>query len=74
MKKIVISFILLLFLSCANSPFSNKTTSLSGMSSGEQYIDLQVRIHTAYTLLKSLNAGVINQEEYEALKAEVLGN
>ena len=39
--------------------------------SGE-YVNLQIKMHTAYRLLKALNDGAISQEEYEKLKAELI--
>ena len=44
------------------------------MSSGENYINLQVKLHTAYSLLKSLNLGAISQEEYDMLKVNLFNN
>ena len=42
------------------------------LTTGGQYVDLQVKMHTAYRLLKALNDGVISQEEYDKLKQELI--
>jgi hypothetical protein len=35
-------------------------------------VNLQIKMHTAYRLLKALNDGAISQEEYDKLKAELI--
>jgi len=42
------------------------------MTPSGDYVDLQIRMHSAYTLLKALNAGIISQEEYDKLKKELI--
>ena len=64
---------MLFCLSCSNAPFFNNDSS-SNMSSEQNYIDLQVKLHTAYSLLKSLNSGAISQEEYNNLKMKLFKN
>tara|TARA_B100000287_G_C20224957_1_gene619676 strand:+ start:403 stop:570 length:168 start_codon:yes stop_codon:yes gene_type:complete len=39
---------------------------------GQEYIQLQLKMHKAYTLLKAFNSGAISQEEYEKLKKELI--
>ena len=71
MKKIIILVPLVLFLSCSSLPFFNNDSSNNDSTLGEKYIELQVQVHTAYTLLKALNKGAISQEEYDSLKKEL---
>ena len=73
MKKIIVALMMLFCLSCSNVPFLNNDSS-SNMSSEQNYINLQVKLHTAYSLLKSLNLGAISQEEYDKLKVELFKN
>ena len=42
------------------------------MTPSGNYVDLQIKLHSAYTLLKALNSGVITQEEYDKLKKELI--
>ena len=71
MKKIFISSILLLAFSCSSLPFMNNTSPEVDIAPERTYIDLQVKMHSAYTLFKALRAGVITQEEYDTLKKEI---
>ena len=73
MKKIIVAIMMLFCLSCSNVPFLNNDSSPS-MSSEQNYIDLQVKLHTAYSLLKSLNSGAISKEEYDNLKVKLFKN
>tara|TARA_B100000959_G_C14529155_1_gene438744 strand:+ start:198 stop:431 length:234 start_codon:yes stop_codon:yes gene_type:complete len=76
MKRIAILLFLLLFLSCSSLPFMNNNNSNNNSPSNALperiYIDTQIKLHTAYSLFKALNAGVITQEEYGKLKAQAL--
>ena len=72
MKKIAILLFLILFLSCNSLPFLNNDKSEANNYPERTYIDLQVKLHTAYSLFKALNSGVITQEEYDRLKKEAL--
>ena len=73
MKKIIIALMMLFCMSCSSIPFLNNN-SQANMSSGENYINLQVKLHTAYSLLKSLNLGAISQKEYDMLKVNLFNN
>tara|TARA_Y100000590_G_C15696033_1_gene1005143 strand:- start:613 stop:858 length:246 start_codon:yes stop_codon:yes gene_type:complete len=81
MNKIVITIALLLMLSCnknekVNREFyfspSAKEDTQNLMTPSGDYVDLQIKIHSAYALLKALNSGAISQEEYEKLKKELI--
>jgi len=82
MKKIAIIATVVLF-SCnnnldeqANKEFYFSPTVTEDveheMTPSGNYVDLQIKMHSAYTLLKAFNAGVITQEEYEKLKKELI--
>ena len=82
MKKIAIIATVVLF-SCnnnldeqANKEFYFSPTATEDvdheMTPSGNYVDLQIKMHSAYTLLKAFNAGVITQEEYEKLKKELI--
>ena len=71
MKNIVVLFFLALFLTCNNSSFSNNEDFYNN-SDQENYINLQVKIHSVYSLFKAFNAGVITQEEYDNMRTEIL--
>tara|TARA_B110000438_G_C15572148_1_gene545874 strand:- start:367 stop:549 length:183 start_codon:yes stop_codon:yes gene_type:complete len=60
-------------MSCSNSQLFNSTQD-SNISPEQGYIDLQIKLHTAYSLMKSLSSGVINQEEYDKLKLKLFSN
>ena len=72
MKKIIMILFLGVFGSCSNSSFFNDSES-TPTSPNADYIDLQVKIHSTYSLFKALNAGIINQEEYDLLKKNIFG-
>ena len=84
MNKILCICILILVISCdsddseeqANKEFYFSPTVTEDdehiMTPSGDYVDLQIRMHSAYTLLKALNAGVISQEEYDKLKKELI--
>ena len=83
MKKLLIVVTLLLF-SCnqndseeqANKEFYFSPAITEAvehtMTPSGNYVDLQIKLHSAYTLLKALNSGVITQEEYDKLKKELI--
>jgi len=70
MNKIIISLLMLFCISCSNSKLFNNSSN-TNISSNQDFINLQVKLHTAYSLLKSLNSGAINQEEYDRLKSDL---
>ena len=82
MNKILLVMTLLLFACNQNSEEqANKEFYFSPtvtedvehtMTPSGNYVDLQIKMHSAYTLLKALNAGAISQEEYEKLKKELI--
>jgi len=52
---------------------SNNKLEVDTVNSEEyEYIQLQVKMHKAYTLLKAFNTGAISQEEYDKLKKELI--
>jgi len=52
---------------------SNNKVEVDTVHSEEyEYIQLQVKMHKAYTLLKAFNSGAISQEEYDQLKKELI--
>tara|TARA_Y100000590_G_C15415596_1_gene899305 strand:- start:333 stop:503 length:171 start_codon:yes stop_codon:yes gene_type:complete len=51
---------------------NNKVEDETVHSEGHEYIQLQVKMHKAYTLLKAFNTGAISQEEYDKLKKELI--
>ena len=74
-KNILLITTLLFLFSCnsgvMNSDDSNET--VADVNSPEyEYIQLQVKMHRAYTLLKAFNSGVLSQEEYDKLKKELI--
>jgi len=83
MNKVLCLIFVLVFASC-NKPddkqvnkefyFSpDKTESTkSELTAGGEYVNLQVKMHTAYRLLKALNDGAISQDEYDKLKKELI--
>ena len=72
-NTILITSLLFLF-SCNNGMFSSNTNVENDIihSEGHEYIQLQVKMHKAYTLLKAFNTGAISQEEYDKLKNELI--
>ena len=76
MIKNILLITLLLFLFSCNSGVMNSDDSneaLADVNSPEyEYIQLQVKMHKAYTLLKAFNSGVLSQEEYDKLKKELI--
>ena len=84
MKKMLLIVSLLVFLSCdekvseekANKEFyfSPQMTeeTVHEMTPSGDHVDLQIKIHSAYALLKALNSGAITQEEYDKLKKELI--
>jgi len=72
MKKIITFSSLLILGSCSSLPFFNDTDSSPTQSPESDYVDLQVKIHSTYSLFKALNAGIITQEEYDELKKNIL--
>ena len=82
MNKILLVMTLLLFACNQNtekqankefyfSPEKTETEVRKLTPSGD-YVNLQIKMHSAYRLLKALNDGVISQEEYDKLKAELI--
>ena len=83
MNKILLIITLFVFTACNKqeeqqinkefyfSPEKSESTEHELTPSGE-YVNLQVKMHTAYRLLKALNDGAISQEEYDKLKAELI--
>ena len=83
MNKILLIITLFVFTACNKqqdqqvnkefyfSPEKSESTEHKLTPSGE-YVNLQVKMHTAYRLLKALNDGAISQEEYDKLKAELI--
>ena len=72
MKKILVLLSLLLILSCNNLPFSNNDNSDYDNNPEREYIDLQIKLSSIYSLFKALNSGIITQEEYDKLKKELI--
>ena len=84
MNKILCIMSVLMFASCNKSenegqfnkefyfsPEKNKST-VHELTPGGEYVNLQVKMHSAYRLLKALNDGAISQEEYDKLKKELI--
>ena len=71
MKKIITFSSLLILGSCTSIPFLNNANPSEDVSPQISYIDLQVKIHSTYSLFKALNAGIITQEEYDQLKKDI---
>ena len=62
---------MLLFGSCTGElPFLN--ASKDNVSPESDYMNLQVKLHSTYSLFKAFNAGIITQEEYDQLKKNIL--
>ena len=82
MNKILLVLALTLFFSCNKSDEkANREFYYSPKMSAEEehemtpsgnYVDLQIKMHSAYVLLKALNTGAISQEEYDKLKKELI--
>mgnify|MGYP007063839334 CR=1 FL=1 len=75
MKKILVSSLLILSFSCANLPFIGDNVNNEkekSINPEREYIDLQIKMHSAYSLFKALRAGVISQEDYDILKKDIL--
>ena len=72
MKKILVLLSLLLILSCNNLPFSNNDNLDYDNNPEREYIDLQIKLSSIYSLFKALNSGIITQEEYDKLKKEII--
>lgn len=73
-KNIILITSLLFLFSCNNGMLSsNNKLEVDTVNSEEhEYIQLQVKMHKAYTLLKAFNTGAISQEEYDKLKKELI--
>lgn len=69
MKTILSSILALLFLSCNSN--SNDASFPLSENVNLNYVKLQKQLQTSYSLLKALNSGVITQEEYDKLKANL---
>jgi len=75
MKKILVLSLLILSFSCANLPFIGDNVNNEkekSINPEREYIDLQIKMHSAYSLFKALRAGVISQEDYDILKKDIL--
>ena len=76
MIKNILLITLLFFLFSCNSGVmisDDSNEALADVNSPEyEYIQLQVKMHKAYTLLKAFNSGVLSQEEYDKLKKELI--
>ena len=85
MNKLFILSTIFLFTSCSNNDVSEQQvnkefyfspekieTELSKLTPSGEYVNLQIKMHTAYRLLKALNDGVISQVEYDKLKEELI--
>ena len=71
MKIILAVSTMLLFGSCTGElPFLND--SKDNVSPESDYMNLQVKLHSTYSLFKAFNAGIITQEEYDQLKKNIL--
>lgn len=62
---------MLILSSCTSLPFLDNDNSSDSQSPQGDYVDLQVKIHSTYSLFKALNAGIITQEEYDKLKKDI---
>ena len=84
MNKILCIISFLIFVSCNKddkeeqinkefyfSPEKTESTVHELTPSGE-YVNLQIKLHSAYRLLKALNDSAISQEEYDKLKKELI--
>lgn len=74
-KNIILITSLLFLSSCNNGMLSSNDNDVKDAiihSDGHEYIQLQIKMHKAYTLLKAFNSGVISQEEYDKLKKELI--
>jgi|TARA_B110000263_G_scaffold241161_1_gene245113 hypothetical protein len=85
MNKLFILSTIFLFTSCSNNDVSEKPVNkefyfspekieaeVSKLTPSGEYVNLQIKMHTAYRLLKALNDGVISQVEYDKLKEELI--
>ena len=85
MNKLIILSTFFVFTSCSNNDVSEQQvnkefyfspekieTELSKLTPSGEYVNLQIKMHTAYRLLKALNDGVISQVEYDKLKEELI--
>ena len=74
MKNIILITSLLFLFSCNNGMLSSNNSPNDDVvvTDGQEYIQLQLKMHKAYTLLKAFNSGAISQEEYEKLKKELI--
>ena len=85
MNKLFILSTIFVFTSCSNNDVSEQQvnkefyfspekieTELSKLTPSGEYVNLQIKMHTAYRLLKALNDGVISQVEYDKLKEELI--
>jgi len=71
MRKIITFSSLLILGSCTSLPFLDNAKTSINQSPERSYVDLQVKIHSTYSLFKALNAGIITQEEYDELKQNI---
>ena len=55
MKKIIAFSSMLILASCTSLPFLNNDNPSDSQSPQGDYVDLQVKIHSTYSLFKALN-------------------
>jgi hypothetical protein len=85
MNKLLLLSTIFVFTSCSNNDVSEEQankefyfspervdTEVSKLTPSGEYVNLQIKMHTAYRLLKALNDGVISQVEYDKLKEELI--
>ena len=85
MNKLLLLSTIFVFTSCNNNDVSEEQvnkefyfspekvdTERSNLTPSGEYVNLQIKMHTAYRLLKALNDGAISQVEYDKLKEELI--
>ena len=85
MNKLLLLSTIFIFTSCGSNDVSEEQvnkefyfspektkTDIRKLTPSGDYVNLQIKMHSAYRLLKALNDGVISQEEYDKLKEELI--
>lgn len=85
MNKLLLLSTIFIFTSCNSNDVSEEPvnkefyfspekieTDVSKLTPSGEYVNLQIKMHTAYRLLKALNDGAISQVEYDKLKEELI--
>ena len=85
MNKLLLLSTIFVLTSCSNDDVSEEQINkefyfspektdakVSNLTPSGEYVDLQIKMHTAYRLLKALNDGAISQVEYDKLKEELI--